>query len=94
MAAMNALMPPVFRDAAELSLKRRVRIFLHPFQMPTMPVISVDMVEGKTRAQKRKLIEGFTKTACDVIGCEPDRVTVILRDIPKSSWGKNGKPKG
>ena len=59
-----------------------------------MPVISVDMVAGKTAEQKRKLIEGFTKTACEVIGCEPDRVTVILREIPPSSWGKSGQPKG
>jgi 4-oxalocrotonate tautomerase family enzyme len=59
-----------------------------------MPVISVDMVAGKTALQKRKLIEGFTKTACEVIGCEPDRVTVILREIPLDSWGKDGKPKG
>jgi len=58
-----------------------------------MPVISVDMVAGKTDEQKKKLIEGFTKTACEVIGCEPDRVTVILREIPKTNWGKNGKPK-
>ena len=58
-----------------------------------MPVISVDMVEGKTREQKRRLIEGFTKTACEVIGCEPDQVTVILREIPPTMWGKNGKPK-
>jgi|WetSurMetagenome_2_1015567.scaffolds.fasta_scaffold1074440_2 4-oxalocrotonate tautomerase len=59
-----------------------------------MPVISVDMVAGKTAKQKRMLIEGFTRTACEVIGCEPDRVTVILREIPPNSWGKSGKPKG
>lgn len=59
-----------------------------------MPVISVDMVKGKTKKQKSDLIKGFTKTACEVIGCEPSRVTVILREITKDSWGKNGKPKG
>jgi 4-oxalocrotonate tautomerase len=59
-----------------------------------MPVISVDMVAGKTREQKRRLIEGFTKTACEVVGCEPDRVTVILREISAENWGKSGSPKG
>ena len=56
-----------------------------------MPVIVVETLEGKTDDQKAKIISGITKVFTDV-GVPADQVTIIIPDVPKASWGANGKP--
>ena len=55
-----------------------------------MPVISVDMFQGRTAEQKRALAEGFTKTFCDVTQAKPEAVIVIFRDVPRENWATAG----
>jgi 4-oxalocrotonate tautomerase len=59
-----------------------------------MPVVNIDMLEGKTREQKKTLIEKVTRAVCESVGCGPEVVTIVIRDISPESWGKEGKPKG
>jgi len=58
--------------------------------MRNMPVVRVDMWEGRTDEVKEKLIKGITK-AFTGIGVSPEWVTVIINDIPKTNWGSGGK---
>jgi 4-oxalocrotonate tautomerase len=55
-----------------------------------MPVVIVEMWEGRTIELKEKLIRGITK-AFEEIGTKPDAVQVILHDIPKTNWGNGGQ---
>ena len=55
-----------------------------------MPVVQVEMWEGRTDDQKEKLIKGITK-AFEEIGVKPEHLTVIIHDVPKSNWGMLGK---
>jgi 4-oxalocrotonate tautomerase len=55
-----------------------------------MPVVTVDMWEGRTEEEKEKIIKGITKAFAE-IGIQPEWVTVIIRDVPKSNWGSGGK---
>lgn len=55
-----------------------------------MPVVRVDMWEGRTEKVKEKLIERITKAFID-IGVNPESVTVIINDVPKMNWGSGGK---
>ena len=55
-----------------------------------MPVVRVDMWEGRTEAVKEKLIKGITKVFTE-IDVSPEWVTVIINDIPKTNWGTGGK---
>ncbi len=55
-----------------------------------MPVVRVDMWEGRTDEVKEKLIEGITKVFTE-IGVRPEWVTVIINDVPRANWGSGGK---
>ena len=48
------------------------------------------MWKGRTEEQKAELIEGITK-AFKEIGVEPEYLTVIIHDAPKSIWRMRGK---
>lgn len=56
-----------------------------------MPVITVDMFQGRSVEQKRALSEGFTKTFCDVTQAKPEAVIVVFRDVPRENWATAGK---
>jgi len=56
----------------------------------TMPVVQVEMWEGRTVEQKEKLIKGITR-AFEEMGVKPERLTIIIHDIPKSNWGMRGE---
>lgn len=55
-----------------------------------MPVVIVELWEGRTSEQKEKLIKGITKTF-EEIGVKPEVVHVIIHDTPKTNWGIGGK---
>lgn len=55
-----------------------------------MPVIIVEMWEGRTLEKKRQLVADIT-AAFVKIGTPADQVHIILKDNPKSNWASNGK---
>ena len=55
-----------------------------------MPVVIVEMWEGRTEEKKEKLIKGITK-AFENIDVPAKWVTIIIHDVPKSNWGFEGK---
>ena len=55
-----------------------------------MPVVIVEMWEGRTIEQKRQLVEGITSSFAK-IGTNPANVTIVLKDNPKHNWADGGK---
>ncbi|MGQ9596770.1 MAG: tautomerase family protein [Thermoproteota archaeon] len=55
-----------------------------------MPVVIVEMWEGRTEEQKEKLIKGITR-AFGEIGVKPEWLNIIIHDVPRSNWGLNGQ---
>lgn len=55
-----------------------------------MPLIQVDMFEGRTAEIKREFVEAITRETCRVLKCEPGAVQIILRDVKKSDWASAG----
>jgi len=55
-----------------------------------MPVIIVEMWEGRTPDQKKQLVEGIT-AAFVKVGTPPEAVQIILNDVSKHNWGVGGK---
>jgi 4-oxalocrotonate tautomerase len=55
-----------------------------------MPVVIVEMWEGRTLEQKKKLVQGITE-AFAKINTPPDAVQIILKDVPKHNWAIGGK---
>ena len=58
-----------------------------------MPLVEISMIDGRTAEKKAELIKEVTKTVCRVLGSEPPRVRVIIRDVPPENWGVAGVPK-
>ena len=55
-----------------------------------MPVVIVEMWEGRTIEQKRHLAEGIT-ASFEKIGTPKEAVHVIIKDNPKHNWAIGGK---
>ncbi len=55
-----------------------------------MPVVIVEMWEGRTVEKKKQLVEGIT-AAFVKIGTPADQVHIILKDNPKYNWASGGK---
>jgi 4-oxalocrotonate tautomerase len=55
-----------------------------------MPVVTVQLWEGRTLEQKRALVEAITKAMVKHAGARPDALHVILQEIPRENWGRGG----
>jgi 4-oxalocrotonate tautomerase len=55
-----------------------------------MPIVTVEMWEGRTVEQKKKLIEGITSAIVNM-GVAPEEVHIIIKDNPKHNWASGGK---
>ena len=55
-----------------------------------MPVVIVEMWEGRTDEQKEELIRGITEDF-ERIGVPAEALNIIIHDVPKANWGLRGK---
>ena len=53
-----------------------------------MPMINVQLFEGRTLEQRRKLARELTDGTCRALGCTPDAVQIILTDHQKGELGR------
>ena len=56
-----------------------------------MPVIRIDMVEGRTQEQKREIVKEITETMARVAGTKPEDVRIIIVDHPRENLAAGGQ---
>ena len=56
-----------------------------------MPVIRVEMFEGRNAEQKRVLVKELTETFVRTAGGTPESVHIVLTDVAKDHWAVAGK---
>lgn len=56
-----------------------------------MPIVTIDMIEGRTDEQKKNLVREVTEAIVKTIDTAPENVTVVLHDQPKINIAKAGK---
>ncbi|HBS59082.1 MAG TPA: 4-oxalocrotonate tautomerase [Firmicutes bacterium] len=56
-----------------------------------MPIIQVEMLEGRTIEQKRQMVKKVTEAVVDSVHCPPEAVRVIIREMPKEHFAVAGK---
>jgi 4-oxalocrotonate tautomerase len=56
-----------------------------------VPVVIVEMWEGRTVEQKRKLVKALTEAMVEHAGSNPTHLHVIIHETPRESWGRDGK---
>ena len=58
-----------------------------------MPVIRVEILEGRSIDVKRAYIQALTECSVRCLGCKPENVTVVLADMAFEHYGRGGKMK-
>ena len=56
-----------------------------------MPTYHVEMLEGRTLEQKKKLVEALTRVSVEVLGGSPESVDVLIVDVKRENWATGGK---
>ena len=55
-----------------------------------MPVVTVELWEGRTLEQKRTVVRLITEVMVEHAGADPSSLHVILHEISRENWGKGG----
>ncbi|WP_335377550.1 2-hydroxymuconate tautomerase family protein [Bacillus sp. JJ1122] len=55
-----------------------------------MPIIQVQVLEGRSDEKIRELIAGITDSAVRTLEVKPEQVRVIVQPVPKKYWGVGG----
>ncbi|OLP66843.1 2-hydroxymuconate tautomerase [Bacillus pumilus] len=56
-----------------------------------MPIITVQMLEGRTDEQKRALVEKVTDAVVETTGANAEKVSVIIEEMKKEHYAVAGK---
>lgn len=56
-----------------------------------MPFITIEMIEGRTPEQKRKLMEGITNLVMETLDVPADKVFIFIEDLKKDHYARGGK---
>ena len=56
-----------------------------------MPTYHVEMLEGCTLEQKKKLVEAITRVSIEILGGQADSVDILITDIKRENWATGGK---
>jgi 4-oxalocrotonate tautomerase len=55
-----------------------------------MPVVTVQMYEGRTIDQKRELVKGLTDVMVSVAGVKAEGVHVVIEEVKRENWSIGG----
>lgn len=56
-----------------------------------MPIVKIELFEGRTREQKAKAAKEITEAVGRTLGASPESTHVIFTDVSKSDWANAGK---
>ena len=56
-----------------------------------MPIVRIEMIEGRSLAQKRELVRLITDAVCNVAHTRPEETIVLFTEVSVESWASDGK---
>ena len=56
-----------------------------------MPVITVQMLQGRAVEQKRALAKELTEAMTRTLGTKPESIYVVIQEVPRENWASAGK---
>jgi len=74
-----------------LSKMRRRHLIPSSFYINKMPTYHIEMMEGRTVEQKKKLVAEITRVSVEILGGSPDSVDILITDIARHNWSTGGK---
>ncbi|MBM96834.1 MAG: 4-oxalocrotonate tautomerase [Oceanospirillaceae bacterium] len=55
-----------------------------------MPYVNVQITEGASRDQKRKLVEDITASLVNNLGKQPEHIHIVIQEVAEQNWGYSG----
>lgn len=55
-----------------------------------MPVVNIQLYEGRSHEQKRALVTAITRAMVDLVDADPTGLHVILNEVSPANWGRGG----
>ncbi|MDF2636199.1 MAG: 4-oxalocrotonate tautomerase family enzyme [Pelosinus sp.] len=55
-----------------------------------MPIVQIDMIEGRTTEQKREMVKKVTEAIMQTANCPADAITIVIREAAKQHIAKAG----
>ena len=56
-----------------------------------MPTYHIEMMEGRTLEQKKRLVEEITRVTVEVLGSAPESVDILITDVKRENWATGGR---
>jgi 4-oxalocrotonate tautomerase len=56
-----------------------------------MPLVTIKIIEGRTKAQKRKMVKDVTDAIVKSIGCPTDAVHLDIIEMKQENVGDGGR---
>ncbi len=56
-----------------------------------MPILRVEIFEGRSAEKKRELVQGLTAETVRVLECGEASVNVIIDEVKKENWAVGGE---
>ena len=56
-----------------------------------MPIIRVELLKGRSIAQKREFAEVMTRETARILKCSRDVVDIVFLDIEPENWSNGGR---
>lgn len=56
-----------------------------------MPIVTVDLFEGRTRQQREDFAKAVTHAAAEILKAPVEQTWVVFREHVKSYWAMGGK---
>ena len=56
-----------------------------------MPIVQIEMLEGRDAEKKRRLIAMVTDAVCEALDAKPESVRVIIREMHPDHYGIAGE---
>ena len=55
-----------------------------------MPTYHLEMLEGRTLEQKKKLVQEITRVTVEVLGGRPEAVNIVITEVKRENWATGG----
>lgn len=57
-----------------------------------MPIVQLQILQGRSEEKIAEVIENVTNTISETLDAPKESIRVIVTEIPKTHWGRAGKP--
>ncbi|GAF12750.1 4-oxalocrotonate tautomerase [Bacillus sp. JCM 19045] len=55
-----------------------------------MPIVTIQLLEGRTDEQKKALVEKMTAAVSETIDAPPERVSIIINEMKPTNFAQAG----